>query len=483
MKAVSSVSYLRVSSENQADNYSIPSQREAIEKYASEHNLEIVREFIDPGVSGTTLNRPALNELRETIGSGETIVCYDPDRLSRNFVNLMVLANEFEKSGIELTFVTQPVGKTPEDRMLFGMKGLFAEYERTKILERTARGRRMRVKQGRFPGGSTSKLYGYTYQVGSGIGEGIRYIDQDKAGVAKSIYTWFAEGATLRGIVSKLYSLSIPSPSGNPIWNRTTVFKMLKNRAYTGVAEVCGIEIQQPPLITEDLFEIVQAKLKRNKELSSRNARREYLLSGYVFCGLCGRRYIGSAKVNTRYYFCGGSSEKVSINPCPTRGLRADELEVAVWNEVKRALLNPEVIEAGLNSLEQGDTYRTELEAVSAKLAHFNKEKDRCWNAYLITGDEDTFREGIQNITENRSKLEKRHSELQSRIEAIQRMPNIDDIRQACAVVRDNLGNLSFKDKRLALETLNIKICVSDKISIEGVLPIELTPSKHRHGG
>jgi len=49
----------------------------------------------------------------------------------------MVLANEFNKAGAELIFVTQSVWRIPEDKILFGMKGLFAEYERAKVLDRT----------------------------------------------------------------------------------------------------------------------------------------------------------------------------------------------------------------------------------------------------------------------------------------------------------------------------------------------------------
>jgi len=49
----------------------------------------------------------------------------------------MVLANEFNKAGAELIFVTQSVWRIPEDKILFSMKGLFAEYERAKVLDRT----------------------------------------------------------------------------------------------------------------------------------------------------------------------------------------------------------------------------------------------------------------------------------------------------------------------------------------------------------
>lgn len=52
----------------------------------------------------------------------------------------MILADEFEKQGIKLEFITQDMGTSPEERMFFNMRGLVAEYEREKIRERTIRG-------------------------------------------------------------------------------------------------------------------------------------------------------------------------------------------------------------------------------------------------------------------------------------------------------------------------------------------------------
>ncbi len=74
--------YARVSTEDQAKNYSIPSQLEAMRKFASEHSLNVVREFLDEGISGTTLSRPALDELREQARRKmvDAVVVYDPDR-------------------------------------------------------------------------------------------------------------------------------------------------------------------------------------------------------------------------------------------------------------------------------------------------------------------------------------------------------------------------------------------------------------------
>ena len=139
--------YARVSTDKQAEKYGIPSQIEALRKRCLERDWTMVLDgdkdaFIDDGYSGAELDRPALNRLRQAAREGrvDVVLAYDPDRLSRKLYHQMILAEEFEKQGIKLEFVTQDMGNSPEDRMFFNMRGLVAEYEREKIRERHYRG-------------------------------------------------------------------------------------------------------------------------------------------------------------------------------------------------------------------------------------------------------------------------------------------------------------------------------------------------------
>ncbi len=143
----------------------------------------------------------------------------------------MVLANEFDKAGTELIFVTQSVGKTPEDTMLFGIKGLFAEYERMKILDRTHKGKLARARSGRLPGGKGVATFGYDYIPT----EGLRHINPEQAHIVRQIFNWFTEeGLTISRIIARLHSLSIASPTGNKTWCAGSVHKLLTNTAYIG---------------------------------------------------------------------------------------------------------------------------------------------------------------------------------------------------------------------------------------------------------
>ena len=64
--------YARVSTEGQADNYSIPTQIEGCRNYAAKHSLQVVDEFVDGGHTGTSLDRPQLNKLKQLAGQIES---------------------------------------------------------------------------------------------------------------------------------------------------------------------------------------------------------------------------------------------------------------------------------------------------------------------------------------------------------------------------------------------------------------------------
>ena len=138
----------------------------------------------------------------------------------------------------------------------------------------------------------------------------------------------------MRAITVKLRGLGIKSPAGNECWHKKAIHTILSQRAYTGKAEFWGYELNQPEIISLSDFEKVQLKLQRNKELGKRNAKHDYLLSGYIYCSECGRRYIGSVNHGTRYYHCPQSSWKQSLNPCGGKSQRAESIETMVWLEI-----------------------------------------------------------------------------------------------------------------------------------------------------
>ncbi len=95
--------YARVSSERQAQEGTIESQIEAVKEYAQSHGQRIDDDliFVDNGVSGASLERPALDSLRDKAVGGliEKVIIHNPDRLARKHAHQLILVEEFAKLG------------------------------------------------------------------------------------------------------------------------------------------------------------------------------------------------------------------------------------------------------------------------------------------------------------------------------------------------------------------------------------------------
>ena len=482
------LAYIRVSTDKQTKNYSIPEQKEAIRKYAKDNDMQIVKEFID-SITATTLDRPGLNELRQFIknNGAEVVIVRDLTRLSRNFDQQRVLKYEFERElGVELHDVKTGHAESPEDEMLFNVMSVFSQYERSKILDRMVAGKRTRALQGKLLGGAASRLYGYQYK------DGIRKIDPETRKVVESIFTWFtSELLKVGSIVRQLDGLGIPSPSGKSYWSKAGVTKILKNKAYTGhtsivfkaTGETIDIDKATPAIISEDVLEKAQVLLRRNREFASRNTKREYLLRGYVHCQQCGRKFTGNARPYknrvTHNYRCGGQYEPIKSRRCSNCLWDAPKLDAIVWDEIQSVLSSPETVMAGVESInsassEQQQYLESGLSDVSRRLKELDGEQQDLLRNSLMGFPKEIIIQENQKINQHRTELLERRVELKQRFEAArQASAHIDGIKKACQVVSENLIDLSFNNKRLALEALDIKVWIDNgNVRIEGAIPL-----------
>ena len=166
MTPIRTAYYTRVSSEQQAAAHTIESQISALSERARSDGTPVPpkRQFVDDGISGATLARPALDRLRDlaAVGAIDRIYVHSPDRLARNYAYQVLLLDEWRRVNVELVFLNKSLGKSPEDDLLLQMQGIIAEYERAKFMERSRRGKRHAAQ-----GGSLNVMscapFGYRY--------------------------------------------------------------------------------------------------------------------------------------------------------------------------------------------------------------------------------------------------------------------------------------------------------------------------------
>lgn len=241
MSSLLAALYARVSSSQQATTGTIQSQLAALREQAAADGVIIPadREFVDDGYSGATLLRPALEALRDLVAAGgvERLYVHSPDRLARNYAYQVLLLEEFTQAGMSIVFLSRPLGQSPEDDLLLQVQGMVAEYERAKALERSRRGKRHAAHSG-----AVSVLcgapYGYRYLAKQQRTDQACYVVvPEEARMVQQVFAWVGhERVSIGEVVRRLQAAGERTRTGKTVWDRSTVWAMLKNPAYKGQA-------------------------------------------------------------------------------------------------------------------------------------------------------------------------------------------------------------------------------------------------------
>lgn len=455
--------YARVSSTRQKQEQTIGSQTESIRTFAEQQGVEVCDEwtFEDEGISGATLVRPALDQLRDLVAQVpvEVVLVYAPDRLARRYAYQALLIEEFARAGTDIRFVKAPTGDTPEDRLLVQFQGMIAEYERAQIAERTRRGKLHRARSGSVNVLSGAP-YGYRYVKKTDDADARYEIVEHQAVVVRELFARYADGdASIGGLCRWLESEGIPTATGKHRWDRSTIWGMLRNPAYIGRAgfgktarshdsrpavtrptRLTGktrstnpvivdcdpddwIEISVPALIDETTFELAARRLDDNKRFAARNSTTPALLKGLVSCRSCSYAYYRTSTRTSKrkiiYYRCIGSDgwRHEGGKLCDARPIRADELEPAVWKHVTRLLSDPALIRAEL------DRRLTQLRATDPATAQRTSlDRDLTRTTTAIARLVEAYQEQLLTLDELRSRipeLRKRENTIRSQLDAL----------------------------------------------------------------
>jgi DNA invertase Pin-like site-specific DNA recombinase len=213
--------YARVPTEDQGKGFSIPTQIDACQQLATREGYIVPESHVlrDEGISGTTLDRPGLHQLRELVQAHAiaAVIAIDPDRLSRNLGHQLLLAEELEQAGVKLVIVSHPLERGPEGWLFFQMRGALAEYERAKLLERTHRGRIGRAKAG-HPWGQVPFGYRAIREPHGGRWE----VEPEEAAIVRRMFAMCLQGLSTREIARQLTMERVPTAAEVAQYEATT---------------------------------------------------------------------------------------------------------------------------------------------------------------------------------------------------------------------------------------------------------------------
>ncbi|MDE0698700.1 MAG: recombinase family protein [Boseongicola sp.] len=523
--------YLRVSSQAQRQSETIASQREAVLDHGRSLGWAIPDDlvFADDGFSGATLERPALDALRDGVARGEieTVLVLSIDRMSRNFAHQILLQEEFARSGATVRCVQEPDDATPQGMLLRQILSVISEYERTQIAERSRRGKIHRARQGSL-NMLTRAPYGYRL-IRKTETCGARFeIDEAEARVVRRIFDLYVrDGLKMHQIAPRLDEEGL-HPRHSRHWPISTVAVILRNEAYIGkaaymktmgsgqrvrhnrtgrqkggaVRRLTGrvarpredwIELAVPAIVDPALFARAQDQRAANRRFSGRKTVEPTLLQGLCVCLHCGYamgRNSGTGSRRTpRVHYCRCHGSEGWRHPegavCDNPAVRADELDAAVWTEVLALLENPDLVQGEitrrLEAANDTKDVRQRTDSLQGELARITTRMRRLLDAYQ---DEVMT---LEELRERKIPLQARQRAIQSELRALKaaeldrgaRLSLAETTERFLGRLRTGAKSVSLAERQRIVRLLVREVRVGkDKVTICHSVPVPTSPPR-----
>lgn len=442
--------YVRVSTDNQLDNYSIEEQTERLEAYCLAKDIHIVKIYTDGGYSGGNTNRPALQQMLADIDAGiiDIVVVYKLDRLSRSQKDtLNLIEDRFLTKNVNFISINENFDtSTPFGRAMIGILSVFAQLEKDQITERFTMGRIGRAKSGYFHGGPTAPT-GYDYVDGELI------VNDYEALQVRELYQRFLKGYSVYDCWKHM-SQNYTTKYGG--WNSETLVRnVLKNEVYTGKVKFQGKTYQgnHQPIISEDIFKQVQEIFQGSDRKSSAPLRSPFkastLLSGLIYCGKCGARFHGEHGNYSCYSRTKGDAKRIIDPNCKNKKWKIPDLDKLVIDYISR-----------LNFTELKPESEPEPEPVidySKRIVEIDQQIGNLIDLYQVDGI------SIEIISQKIKMLSQEKEALEAAAKKpVPRRCTVDDMMQARDTFLSLAGNGPLEEKRACLSMIIDKVIIDD---------------------
>jgi len=320
--------YIRVSDERQ-DEYSPDSQLKKIREFAEREGYQIPDEYVfyDDGISGRNVKkRGDFNRMiamaKEKSHPFETIFVWKFSRFARNQEQAILYKNLLRKNGVSVVSVSEPIPEGHFGTLIERIIEWMDEFYSINLGVEVSRGMEEKASRGEP---ICNAPFGYYM-------EDKKWLPDEKSGasdIVREVFQRFADGEGTRAIAVDLGNRGVRTIRGNKPENRWIDY-MLNNPAYIGVIrrspngtraiskryynndDIVTVEGLHEPLVSMELWNKVQERIKQIKSTYPKYAKREqpieYMLKGIVRCSACGGTLamgaVTSGKSNTRTMQC-----------------------------------------------------------------------------------------------------------------------------------------------------------------------------------
>ena len=455
--------YARVSSDRQDVDLSVSAQLRALKDYAGANGYSVAREYVDEAESGLVADRPQFREMIEE-GSKpkapfDVILVWKFSRFTRKREHAVAFKSMLRRKGIRVVSITEQAEDNATGRLLEGIIESVDEFYSENLAQEVVRGMREAASRGFFLASNAPFGYKRVKVNDGGKERPTLEVDPAAAPVVREIFEKSLRGSGLKEICKELNDRGITNRGRR--WYKGTLHYVLRNEAYTGTAvwgrtskgektqDPVRVEGAWPALVSRELFDEVQQAMSERAPKVQRPGRvgSQYLLSGLLKCGVCGKPYSaqGAKSGQFAYYIC-GTLFREGAGTCSARYLNAPRLEAFVVEKIRERILTEEtIVELVTLVAEEIDTMAGELsgrlEVVEAELGDVRRRLEKLYEAI------ETSELTLEVLSPRIMSLRHREEQLEAAKEAAEtqleqrrvELPNTEEIARYVADFRDFL--------------------------------------------
>lgn len=311
---MNAVIYCRVSTKEQTQNLSLPTQRQACREYCSRNGLTVVEVFEDAGESAKTTDRPEFKRLleycRKNKGRVGVLVVYNVTRFARNAHDHAIIRTLLHRLGVSLRSVNEPIGDNSVGKLTENMLAAIAQFDNDVKSERTTAGMMAALERGHW---TWRAPLGYR-RGDRRAGEPSLMPDPDRAPLVRRAFELVDTGEHLMDALVTVTALGLRTLNGKPL-TAQTFGSMLRKPIYSGQMDAPGFGLKGvrgdfAPIVPDTLFTRVQKRLTAGGPVaqSRRLDNPQFPLRRFVICDRCNLPLTGSASKGRSgkygYYHC-----------------------------------------------------------------------------------------------------------------------------------------------------------------------------------
>lgn len=449
-------SYMRYSSTQQDDGFSIEYQTAEINEYINRNGMELTKAHIDTALTASKNieKREAFFELVRDVQSGfvDVIVVYKMSRMFRNAGESYYYRRIFQKHGVKILSVTEHIDdESSSGRLTTNILATIDQYQSEVISEHVRSGMREAAKQGLFTGQRV--LIGYDLEeIKHGSKKRKRFvINEEEAKFIRRLFEMYASGLSFRQISKILKSEGIKTKQ-NAEFSENTLRRMLKNDFYNGFYrystkgydDIC-IHLPELQIIDDALFHAVQEmRTSKNPDLKPRYGKRYYSLTGKTICGKCGNHYIGTStqqqkygvKKHYNYYTC---KERKEFSACDGLNVRKEFIENEVLKAIRENILKENKIKELSNQIaeickQSPQDLNDQLKEAKAKEKSLKKKYDLFIDSFL----DESEKENKNNMSNTMLKI--KLNEIETELTEAQKRVKVLNEQLQFAITPDSIA-------------------------------------------